>query len=363
MTTEDPIPPKDDGASETNAQYRREEPVWTYRGYALKPGDFTSAMVHLFRGEIARANVWRQRLDATTNWAVLTTATSISFAVSEPAGHHSVLLLNTLLVTLFLWIEARRYRYYELWSARVRLMETDFFATMLVPPFHPSADWAETLADSLLHPHFPISLWEAFGRRLRRNYIWIYVILAASWALKLWLHPSPAGDLATMITRAAIGPLSGWLVASAAAAFFGLLFAVALLTVGLHEAAGEVLPRFGEDLTEPIHTIPQSGERPAADRRAWFRPSRRRHQFLVMIITDHPDTVAQTILKYMRRGVTALQGTGMYTHQPHTVLMSAMTVTEVPQLKALVRETDPQAFVIVTPVHEVLGLGFVPLET
>jgi uncharacterized membrane protein len=38
------------------------------------------------------------------------------------------------------------------WSFRIRLLETDYFAAMLVPPFHPSPDWAETLASSLLRP-------------------------------------------------------------------------------------------------------------------------------------------------------------------------------------------------------------------
>jgi Predicted integral membrane protein (DUF2270) len=48
-----------------------DEPARTYRGYRLKGGEFTTAMVHLCRGEVSRANVWRQRLDSTTNWAVL----------------------------------------------------------------------------------------------------------------------------------------------------------------------------------------------------------------------------------------------------------------------------------------------------
>jgi uncharacterized membrane protein len=130
-------------------------------------------MVHFFRAEISRANTWRERLDATTNWAVIATGAVISFAFStDTIGSHSVIILNTLLITLFLFIEARRYRYYELWSYRVRLMETDFFAAMLVPPFGPSPDWAESLADTLLHPRYPISTLEAVGRRLRRNYLW-----------------------------------------------------------------------------------------------------------------------------------------------------------------------------------------------
>ena len=134
------------------------EPVWTYRGYQLRSSDFTTAMVHLYRGEVTRANVWRQRLDNTTNWAVITAGAAITFALGNPNNHHGVIILNTLLITLFLYVEARRYRYYELFASRIRLMETDFFAAMLVPPFGPAADWAESLAENLLHPHFSISM-------------------------------------------------------------------------------------------------------------------------------------------------------------------------------------------------------------
>ena len=52
-------PPKPE-EEETHSQ-GQEEPVWTYRGYRLKTSEFVTAMVHLFRAEIQRANVWRQR--------------------------------------------------------------------------------------------------------------------------------------------------------------------------------------------------------------------------------------------------------------------------------------------------------------
>ncbi|MDO8754823.1 MAG: DUF2270 domain-containing protein, partial [Anaerolineales bacterium] len=134
----------------TSKKQEAEEPVWTYRGYKLKTSEFVTAMVHLFRAEIQRANVWRQRLDTTTNWAVISAGATLSIAFSQPNVHHGVIILNTLLTTWFLFIEARRYRYYELWSYRIRLMETDFYAAMLVPPFHPSPEWAESLAENLL---------------------------------------------------------------------------------------------------------------------------------------------------------------------------------------------------------------------
>ncbi len=178
------------------------EPVWTFRGYQLKASEFTTAMVHFFRAEVQRANVWRQRLDTTTNWAVVTTGAAISFAFTQSGGH-PVILLNLLLVTIFLIMETRRYRYYELWASRVRLMETDFFAAMLVPPFHPAPDWAESLAENLLTPHFPISHWEAFGRRLRRNYLWIYAIIGLAWLGNLWFLPASAQDYHQALARAA----------------------------------------------------------------------------------------------------------------------------------------------------------------
>jgi len=338
------------------------EPVWTYRGYQLGPSDFTTAMVHFFRAEITRANVWRQRLDTTTNWAVITTGAAISFAFSEALGNHSVIILNTLLVTLFLYIEARRYRYYELWSYRVRLMETDFFAAMLVPPFRPAPDWAESLAENLLQPNFPISMWEAFGRRFRRNYMWIYMVLGLAWVLKVWLHPTAAVSWQEFISRAAIGDLSGWLVVIAGLLFNGLLMLIGLLTIGLHQATGEVLPRYASIPVPSIPTGTTLADQSATSWRARFRPSRRRQQLIALIITDRAQAVADRILRDMNRGATALPGTGMYTGKTHSVLMCALTITEVAQLKELVSLEDPDAFVIVVPAYEVLGKGFVPLR-
>jgi len=88
---------------------------------------------------------------------------------------------------------------------------------------------------------------------------------------------------------------------------------------------------------------------------------RRRQQLLAFIIATKPQAVADRILKDLRRGVTALHGRGMYTQQDRDVLMVAVTVTEMNQLKAIVNAEDPNAFVIVSPAREVLGRGFQPL--
>ncbi len=337
------------------------EPVWTYRGYELKSSEFVTAMVHFFRAEVTRANAWRQRLDTTTNWAVVTTGAVISFAFTQAEFGHFVILLNLLLVTMFLVIETRRYRYYELWSTRVRLMETDFFAAMLVPPFHPSPDWAETLAENLLMPHFPISAWEAAGRRLRRNYLWIYGVIGIAWMAHLWLFPAPSSNWEEVIARAGIGLFAGeWVVFGGGLFFLGILF-LALATVGLQHSAGEVHPRFeglSSDWLSSILKVRERGPHP----RAWFRPAARRAQLLALIITDDSRKISDRILKDMRRGVTILSGTGAFTGEARQVLMVALTVTEVQQLRTLVANEDPNAFVIVSPAQGVYGKGFQPLK-
>jgi uncharacterized membrane protein len=334
---------------------QEEEAVWTYRGYKLKASEFVTAMVHLFRAEVQRANVWRQRLDTTTNWAVVATGATLSISFSQPNVHHGVIILNTLLVTWFLFIEARRYRYYELWSYRIRLMETDFYAAMLVPPFHPSPEWAESLAENLLSPSFPISMWEAFGRRLRRNYLWIYLILGVSWFGKSYLFPEPATSLAEFMTRGAVGPIPGYVMISMGIIYHFFLVLIAIGTVGMTQASGEILPRFGA-ANEHEEMDEKKGVR------AWFAPRHRRKQLLALIITEKADAVSKRILTDLRRGVTAMQGKGMYTGTERTILICALTVTEVHNLKVAVAKDDPQAFVIVSPAQEILGRGFNPLE-
>ena len=72
--------------------------------------------------------------------------------------------------------------------------------------------------------------------------------------------------------------------------------------------------------------------------------------------------MSERITKDMNRGATVIAGKGAYTGREHAVLLVALTVTEVAQLKALVAETDPNAFVVVSPAQGVFGKGFAPLE-
>jgi len=92
----------------------------------MSSAELTTAMVHFYRGEVQRSNTWRNRLDTTTNWAVLSAGAMLSFAFSSPASPHFVIPIDSILVAVFLLMEARRYRYYEIWASRGRVLEMGY---------------------------------------------------------------------------------------------------------------------------------------------------------------------------------------------------------------------------------------------
>ncbi len=325
--------------------------TWAFRGYHLDPAHFTTAMVHLYRGELTRSNTWRTRLDATTNWAVVTVAAALTFVFGAPQNPHFMLLLVFILLLTFLAIEARRYRYYVLWAYRVHMIETDFFAAMLVPPFRPASDWAEHLAQSLIEPAFPITWWEAIARRFRRNYVWLITLLLLSWGIKLTLHPTHSLDWIAVIERATIGFVPGrYVVTAVGVVYAGLtILAIAVPPSMMTRAAWPSPLRWLEARlrrreTGPLMQLP------------------RRQARIATIITTRGQQIALQILKDLARGVTALEGTGMYTGEARDVLLCAVTDIQVPRLKEIVCQVDPNAFVVISATESVQGQGFRPFE-
>lgn len=76
------------------------------------------------------------------------------------------------------------------------------------------------------------------------------------------------------------------------------------------------------------------------------------------IIGDKIDELSDAILHHLDRGLTKLDGKGGFTGYDRTVLMVVVNQTEVTRLKTLVQTIDPEAFVIISNAHEVLGKGF-----
>ena len=329
----------------------------------MTDAEFNTTMAHFYRGEVSRSNTWRTRLDATTNWAVVTTGAALTFVFGSVDHSPVVILILTWLVLLFLFIEARRYRYHELSAHRVRLLENNHFAPQLSAGSAERPGWRERLVEDLHRPRFSVSLLEALGRRYRRNYAPLFVALAASWIVKLTIHPGPVSGWEEFVSRAAVGPVPGALVLSLGVVFNGLLVALGVFTVGMRDSEGEVLgegpkgikrlgARFVAATREALE-IDLASVRPL-----W--PSGRK--YLVFIFSDKIQEVSKPLLDELNRGVTLVKGTGMYSGMEHGILMCVVRGRQVARLKEIVYKNDPKGFVVVTGAQDVRGEGFRPLE-
>ena len=79
---------------------------------------------------------------------------------------------------------------------------------------------------------------------------------------------------------------------------------------------------------------------------------------LIFIISDKNKEISEIIMKEINRGVTGIDGQGMYTGNKKLVLMCAISRTELVKLKSRIKEIDPNAFLIITNSREVVGSGF-----
>ena len=82
---------------------------------------------------------------------------------------------------------------------------------------------------------------------------------------------------------------------------------------------------------------------------------------MLYIISDQSALIAEKIMEKLGRGVTGLQGRGMYTNQDKTILICVISPREIARIKDVVLEADSRAFVIVNDSREVLGEGFVEI--
>lgn len=182
--------------------------------------EFVNALSHYYRGEMSRMMSWRDRLDRTTNWAITGVGAMLSISLSSAQSHHGVLLFAMVLIFLLLSIESRRYRFFHVYRSRVRLIERNYYVRILAPRDQVDpAHWMGQLGEDLRLPRFTISTTQAMARRLRRNYIWLFLILLLAWLLKTTTSVLQASGSAHIVQstgelfkNAAIGYVPGWVV-------------------------------------------------------------------------------------------------------------------------------------------------------
>lgn len=189
------------------------------------PGEFTTVLAHYHRAEIARMAGWRDRIDRTSNWAITVVAAMLSVSLSTPTAYHGVLLFAMLLLLV---IEARRYRFFDVYRNRVRGLERNYYAQIFAPRAEMSDDWMRVLGEDLRRPLFMISLGRAISRRLRRNYCWMFLILLLAWLVRTSSVRLSTNGWETEIVHSfgewlgnsAIGPVPGPFVILGVAVFY-----------------------------------------------------------------------------------------------------------------------------------------------
>jgi uncharacterized membrane protein len=201
------------------------------------------AMSHFYRGEVGRTMVWRQRLDTTTTWAITSTCTIFTVAFSFRDVPHLIFFFNLAIVLIMLWIEARRYRFYDAFRARLRMLEAHFLVPIILRQESKlEGNWRKLVAEDLLIPAFKVSMFESIGRRLKRNYAFIAIIILSAWITKIFIHPPvnvPKIDsIRSLYDALAIGGLSSWFVG---AVMLGTFISVISITLYIAKnSTGEI---------------------------------------------------------------------------------------------------------------------------
>ena len=242
--------------------------------HTIDSANRTTILVHYYRAMVGRADVWRTRMDTTTNWAIGATAAIISFTLGNDSVSHYVVFIASLMTWSFLLLEARRLTFYHLWQQRVLLLEQGLIrpaisansegaargergeksersekgekgasgaggdsgvnseeATAIDAPLDAGTrgiDLSRALDVHLGRTVPTMPLTKAIARRLRRVYLYLFAVQLLAWSLKLANHPTPAASIGSVLERARIGVLPGGFVIATAV---GLALVALLISI------------------------------------------------------------------------------------------------------------------------------------
>jgi len=230
-------------ATQDTAVASKEERTVSFQRSLYDPG-YVNAMSHFYRGELGRSMVWRQRLDVTTNWAITSSTAIITIAFSTREVPHIIFFFNLAIVAVLLWIESRRYRFYDAFRARIRMLEAHFLVPMVMENRELlQGEWKKLVCEDLILPSFKITKLEAIGRRLKRNYVFIFILILVAWLTKIFLHATaPINDVVSFYHALRIGHIPSWVVAMV---FVGTFISVISITIYVSKHSSGEISEFG----------------------------------------------------------------------------------------------------------------------
>ena len=230
-------------ATENSVPAPNQERTVSLQRSIYDPG-YVNAMSHFYRGEMNRIMVWRQRLDVTTNWAITSSTAIITISFSSRDVPHIIFFFNLAILWVLLWIEARRYRFYDAFRARIRMLEAHFLVPMVMENRDLlQGEWKKLVCEDLILPCFKISKLEAVGRRLKRNYVFIFILILVAWVTKIFLHAPKAMEGPLDFYRAlSVGHIPSWFVAFV---FVGTFAIVIGITIYVSKKSSGEISEFG----------------------------------------------------------------------------------------------------------------------
>lgn len=224
-----------------------------YETQPLSRQEYVAAMVHFYRGELQRTLEWRKRMDTTTHWALITTVGILTFSFSNPTYGQETLITGMYANLMFLVHESRRFRFFDMWRSRLRMMEENFYGPILRRHLQsPIADWGQQVSADLLHPKFKITRAQAMKARLRRNYGYLFFFLLLAWAGRAAVLP-PAEPRPLMPALFSIGAIPWWIPVALVAGLYLFLAGLMLFTPRVQPAEATYWrdpEKFGQDVPD-----------------------------------------------------------------------------------------------------------------
>ena len=179
--------------------------------------EMTSILGDAYRGELDRETTRRSRLDQTTTWGVTVVAAILTWAFSSGDNPHYIILVGILAISLFLLIEARRYRDYDVYRSRVRLFQQNLLADALDPAEGlEHGDWRRKLSRDYRAPTLKVSRLEATANRLWRIYLPLLTVLLVAWLFRITAFAPDESPL----TTATIAVVPGIVVVTVIALYY-----------------------------------------------------------------------------------------------------------------------------------------------
>jgi uncharacterized membrane protein len=167
------------------------------------------------------------------------TATLLTWAFSGESRPHYILLIGIVMITIFLGIEARRYRVYDIWRSRVRILEENVFANALDPDGVEQSNWRELLSGDFRAPTMKTPVVEAVSRRLRRVYFALISVLVVAWLVRLTVFATtPTG----LVGTATVGQVPGQVVLVSIGVYYATML-ILTFWPGRRQAKGELQSR------------------------------------------------------------------------------------------------------------------------